>query len=109
MRGETADRTGDLAAALRNAASRAADAASGGVALVFAAGGDALDLRLRAASGFAAADDARQAAGVVLPHVRDVVRRLSLVSGLFLRVVRVLDEEVPSSQGTVDSSIVVGE
>jgi signal transduction histidine kinase len=74
VRGETAERTSDLAAALRNAASRAADAASGGVALVFAAGGDALDLRLRAASGFAAADDARQAAGVLLPHVRDVVR-----------------------------------
>jgi signal transduction histidine kinase len=74
VRGESAERTNDLAAALRNAASRAADAASGGVALVFAAGGDALDLRLRAASGFAAADDAREAAGAVLPHVRDVVR-----------------------------------
>jgi signal transduction histidine kinase len=68
------DRQKKLAAELRNAASRAADAASGGLALVFAAGGDALDLRLRAASGFAAAEDARDAAGSVLPHVRDVVR-----------------------------------
>jgi signal transduction histidine kinase len=69
-----ADRQKKLAAELRSAASRAADAASGGLALVFAAGGDALDLRLRAASGFAAADDARDAAGNVLQHVRDVVR-----------------------------------
>jgi signal transduction histidine kinase len=74
VRGESAERTNDLAAVLRSAASRAADATSGGCALVFAAGGDALDLRLRAASGFAAPDDARAAAGAVLPHVRDVVR-----------------------------------
>ena len=37
----SADRPKTLAAALRSAASRAADAASGGLALVFAAGGDA--------------------------------------------------------------------
>jgi signal transduction histidine kinase len=75
VRADPAERSKNLAAVLRTAASRAADAASGGLALVFATGGDAaLDLRLRAASGFAAADDAREAAGAVLPHVRDVVR-----------------------------------
>ena len=75
VRGEPSGRPSDLAATLRSAASRAADAASGGVALVFAATPEAgLDLRLRAASGFAAADEARDAAGAVLPHVRDVVR-----------------------------------
>lgn len=75
MRGDSAGRSRDLAATLRSAAARAAEAASGGLALVFASGGDAaFDLRLRAASGFAAADDAREAAGAVLPHVRDVVR-----------------------------------
>jgi signal transduction histidine kinase len=69
------DRQKMLAAALRSAASRAADAARGGLALVFATGTDnALDLRLRAASGFGSADDARDAASAVLPHVRDVVR-----------------------------------
>jgi signal transduction histidine kinase len=72
---DSAERSKHLAAALRTAASRAADAASGGLALVFAAGGGSeLDLRLRAASGFAAADDARDAAGSVLPHVYEVVR-----------------------------------
>jgi signal transduction histidine kinase len=70
-----ADRQKKLAAELRAAASRASDAARGGVALVFATGTDnALDLRLRAASGFGSADEARNAASAVLPHVREVVR-----------------------------------
>jgi signal transduction histidine kinase len=70
-----AERQKKLAAELRSAASRAADAAHGGVALVFATGTDnALDLRLRAASGFGSADEARVAASVVLPHVREVLR-----------------------------------
>jgi signal transduction histidine kinase len=72
---DPAERSRNLAAALRTAASRAADATRGGLALVFATGGEALlDLRLRAASGFAVADDAREAAGVVLPHIVEVVR-----------------------------------
>jgi signal transduction histidine kinase len=69
---ERADRTQQLAAALRAAAARAAEAAEGGVALVFASGdGAAHDLRLRAASGFALPDQAREAASSLLPLVRE--------------------------------------
>jgi len=68
---EAADRTQRLAADLRAAASRAADEADGGVALVFASSsGTEGDLRLRAASGFAMADDAREAASAVLDEVK---------------------------------------
>jgi signal transduction histidine kinase len=67
---QSSDRTHRLAAALRAAATRAADGAEGGVALVFAtASGTENDLRLRAASGFALADDARGAAAAILPEV----------------------------------------
>ena len=69
---ESTDRTQRLAAALRAAASRAADVADGGVALVFAtASGTAGDLRLRAASGFAVANDAREAGAALLPQLRE--------------------------------------
>ena len=72
MSAESLDRTQRLAAALRAAASRAAEGANGGVALVFAtAGSDASELRLRAASGFAVADDARESAAALLPQVRE--------------------------------------
>jgi signal transduction histidine kinase len=68
------DRTQRLAAALRAAASRAADGVQGGVALVFATStGEPGDLRLRAASGFAVADDAREAAAALLPQVREAL------------------------------------
>jgi signal transduction histidine kinase len=71
---ESPDRTQRLAAALRAAASRAAEGVSGGVALVFATvSGEASDLRLRAASGFAVADDAREAAAALLPQVRETL------------------------------------
>ncbi|MGH0030399.1 MAG: sensor histidine kinase [Myxococcota bacterium] len=72
--GESAERTQRLAAALRAAASRAAEIGEGGVALVFATGsGSPIDLRLRAASGFATADDAREAATSLLPQVREAL------------------------------------
>ena len=74
MSAESADRTQRLAAALRAAASRAAEGVNGGVALVFAtASGSANDLRLRAASGFAVADDARESAAALLPQVREAL------------------------------------
>ena len=62
-----ADRTQKLAAMLRAVASQAADRSDGGVALVFATQEGALaDTRLRAASGFVVADDAREMAQVLL-------------------------------------------
>jgi len=66
----------NLAAVLRAAASSAAQAVGGGVALVFTsragapAGGAA---QLRAASGFAQAEDARDAARALLPQVREAL------------------------------------
>jgi signal transduction histidine kinase len=65
-------RTQNLTAALRSIASRAA-LASEGCALLFARvpGSENGKDRLRAAAGFASADDARMAAEAVLPHVRE--------------------------------------
>jgi signal transduction histidine kinase len=74
LNAEATDRTQKLAAMLRAVASRAADRSSGGVALVFATQEDsASDIRLRAASGFAVADDARKMAHELLPTVRETL------------------------------------
>jgi signal transduction histidine kinase len=74
MSTDSAERTQRLAAALRTAASRAAEIGEGGVALVFVtASGASTDMRLRAASGFATADDAREAAATLLPQVREAL------------------------------------
>jgi signal transduction histidine kinase len=67
-----------LAAALREAAARAAADAGGGLALVFASEADEADseaaARLRAAAGFATPEAARAAASQLLPSVREVLR-----------------------------------
>jgi len=70
-----ADPTQELARALRAAASKAVDVVGGGVALVFASGGEASpnDVRLRAAAGFAVAEDARDAGAALLGHVREAL------------------------------------
>jgi signal transduction histidine kinase len=69
---EVAEHDQKLAAALRAAAAKAADAAEGGLALVFASTSDsALDMRLRAAAGFKRPEDARDAAQQLLPRVRE--------------------------------------
>jgi signal transduction histidine kinase len=67
-------RTQNLTAALRSIASRAAQT-SGGCALVFArvAGSENGKDRLRAAAGFASADDAKIASEAVLSHVREAL------------------------------------
>jgi signal transduction histidine kinase len=70
-----ADRTQRLASALRAGAARAADEVGGGLALVFAGAGDsAADLRLRAAAGFALAEDAREAARSLLGPVGEALK-----------------------------------
>jgi signal transduction histidine kinase len=74
LNAEATDRTKKLAAMLRTVASNAADRSTGGVALVFATQEGSLnDLRLRAASGFAVADDARSMARELLPTVRETL------------------------------------
>jgi signal transduction histidine kinase len=60
----------ELAATLRSAAIAAADAV-GGVALLFAAGPDGAELRLRTAAGFASPAAAREAAQALLPLARE--------------------------------------
>ncbi len=76
--GAPAQRTQNLATALRSAAAWASEQMGGGVCLVFAAApGDASAegaARLRAAAGFASAQAARDAAQAVLPEVRQTLR-----------------------------------
>ncbi len=70
-----ADPSPTLAQALRVGASRAARATGGGVALVFAVGDSGPDdLRLRAAAGFAAPDQARAAGVALAPHMLEAMR-----------------------------------
>ena len=75
--GPQAQRTQNLATALRAAAAWAAEQVGGGLCLVFAAapGDDASDsaARLRAAAGFASAQAARDAAQVLLPQVHQTL------------------------------------
>ena len=63
-----------LAHALRTGATRAARAAGGGLVLVFAADADSDDMRLRAAAGFAAPDQARAAGAALAPHMGEALR-----------------------------------
>ena len=64
------DPSAALAQALRTGATRAARAAGGGLVLVFeAAGTDSDEVRLRAAAGFPAPDQARAAGAVLAPQV----------------------------------------
>jgi len=67
-------RSGDLAAALRTAAVRAAEAVGGGVALLFASGDEEDGLRLRTAAGFASPAEARAAAEALIPGAREAAR-----------------------------------
>ncbi len=70
----TPERTQLLTNALRQAASRSAELAGGGAALLFArlpADGDDAPPRLRAAAGFASLDDARQAGSALESAVRE--------------------------------------
>ena len=61
---------------MRAAANRAADLSSGGFALVFATtDGPSGDLRLRAASGFAQAEQAQNAASALLPAAVNTVQK----------------------------------
>ena len=62
-----------MAQALRTGATRAARAAGGGVVLVFEAG-DADELRLRAAAGFSAPDQARAAGAALAPQIGEAMR-----------------------------------
>jgi signal transduction histidine kinase len=70
-----AQRTQRLAAALREGAAIAAEAVGGGAALVFVTvrPGDADSARLRAASGFASAQDARTVADGLQAQVREAI------------------------------------
>jgi signal transduction histidine kinase len=70
-----ADPSAALAQALRTGARRAARAAGGGVVLVFEASdaGEG-DLRLRAAAGFSAPDQARAAGAALAPQVCEAMR-----------------------------------
>jgi signal transduction histidine kinase len=70
-----ADPSAALAQALRTGATRAARAAGSGVALVFAIGeGGLQDIRLRAAAGFAAPEQARAAGTALAPRVAEALR-----------------------------------
>jgi signal transduction histidine kinase len=69
-----ADPSAALAQALRTGATRAARAAGGGLVLVFAADDGSEDVRLRAAAGFAAPEQARIAGVALAPHVREALR-----------------------------------
>ncbi len=70
-----ADPSAALAQALRTGATRAARAAGGGVVLVFeASDADEGDLRLRAAAGFSAPDQARAAGAALAPQVGEAMR-----------------------------------
>ncbi len=74
-----ADPPHELARALRLAATRVVTALDGGVALVFAAGeADPQDVRLRAAAGFAAPEDARAAGTALAPHARSALQGLGV-------------------------------
>jgi signal transduction histidine kinase len=68
-----ADPSASLAQALRSDATRLARAAGGGLALVFAAESGREDLKLRAAAGFAAPDQARTAGAALARHVSDAL------------------------------------
>jgi signal transduction histidine kinase len=70
---EPTDHNQRIAAILRAATSRASDLTCGGAALAFASPDGAEDLRLRAASGFARAEDARDAAAAVLDAARQAL------------------------------------
>ena len=63
-----------LGSDLRAAAKEALEEVGDGVAFVFATAGDSiLDVRLRAAAGFSSPDEARAAAGQLLPSVRETL------------------------------------
>jgi signal transduction histidine kinase len=70
-----AQRTQRLASALREGAAIAASAVGGGAAMVFATvrAGDPDSARLRAASGFASAQEARNAAEGLQPQIREAI------------------------------------
>ena len=69
-----ADPSAALAQALRTGATRAARAAGGGLVLVFAVEDGSDDVRLRAAAGFAAPDQARAAGVALASHVGEALR-----------------------------------
>ena len=75
--GDASRRTQDLATALRTAASRSAERVGGGLALIFASAPGETTLesasRLRAAAGFASAQNARDAASLLMPAVQEVL------------------------------------
>ncbi len=78
--GREPERTEALAAALRSSASSAVETVDGGVALVFVSvrPEDPDSACLRAAAGFRNATEARDAAEVLLPHVREVAATRSI-------------------------------
>jgi len=69
-----ADPSPALVQALRTGATRAARAAGSGLALVFASDNGTEDVRLRAAAGFAAPDQARAAGVALAPYVGKALR-----------------------------------
>jgi len=75
--GQDTSRKQQLAAGLRASASRMADRADGGVALIFVAtpenGSPDNTTRLRAAAGFAVAETARDAAQALMATIREVI------------------------------------
>jgi signal transduction histidine kinase len=80
----TTTEAGSAASALRGAAARAAQSAGGGVALVFGVAADGSQaLQLRAASGFASRDEARQGSQAIELEVSEALhseRACSLLS-----------------------------
>jgi signal transduction histidine kinase len=71
-----AERMEQLAAALRSAASRAAETASGGCALLFVLDADAESVpRLRAAAGFPSPEAARAAAGRLVAAAKEAMQQ----------------------------------
>ncbi len=78
--GREPNRTEALAAAMRSSASFAVEAVNGGVALVFVSARpeDPDSACLRAAAGFGSATEARDAAEVLLPRVREVAASRSV-------------------------------
>ena len=73
MSAEPTDRKQRLATTVRTATCRASELTGGGVALAFTTSGDADELRLRAASGFARAEDARDAATAILAAAQEAL------------------------------------
>jgi signal transduction histidine kinase len=70
----SADPSAALAQALRTSSTRAARAVGGGVALVFEASDESDGVRLRAAAGFTAPEQARAAGAALAPRVLDALR-----------------------------------